>query len=98
MHLLSFGIRATGYYSFANTKDICFLIGPEGDFSLKEIQMLKKKKQIKAVSLGPQRLHTETAGVFVATWGYEKCFSLIFITYRKWPEMHSDHFLYSNFI
>ncbi len=24
-------------------KDICFLIGPEGDFSLKEIQMLKEK-------------------------------------------------------
>ncbi|MDR2229315.1 MAG: 16S rRNA (uracil(1498)-N(3))-methyltransferase [Flavobacteriaceae bacterium] len=54
-------------------KDICFLIGPEGDFSLKEIQMLKEK-QIKAVSLGPQRLRTETAGVFVAAWGYEKMF------------------------
>ena len=36
-----------------------------------------KEKQIKAVSLGPQRLRTETAGVFVAAWGYEKCFSHI---------------------
>jgi 16S rRNA U1498 N3-methylase RsmE len=41
---LPFGIRETGYYPSANTKDICFLIGPEGDFSLKEIQMLKKNK------------------------------------------------------
>lgn len=54
-------------------KDICFLIGPEGDFSLKEIQMLKEM-QIRAVSLGPQRLRTETAGVFAVAWSYEKMF------------------------
>lgn len=50
---------------------ITFLIGPEGDFSDKEIQMLAEKG-IKAVSLGNQRLRTETAGVFVAAWNYEK--------------------------
>lgn len=48
---------------------ITFLIGPEGDFSEKEIQNLAEK-EIKAVSLGNQRLRTETAGVFVAAWNY----------------------------
>lgn len=50
---------------------ITFLIGPEGDFSDKEIQLLAEKG-VKAVSLGSQRLRTETAGVFVAAWNYEK--------------------------
>ena len=49
------------------------LIGPEGDFSDKEIQLLADKG-IKAVSLGNQRLRTETAGVFVAAWNYNKMF------------------------
>ena len=48
---------------------ITFLIGPEGDFSDKEIQLLAEK-DVKAVSLGSQRLRTETAGVFVAAWNY----------------------------
>ncbi|RRQ46303.1 RsmE family RNA methyltransferase [Chryseobacterium sp. SC28] len=48
-----------------------FLIGPEGDFSDKEIQLLAEKG-IKAVSLGNQRLRTETAGIFVAAWNYDK--------------------------
>ena len=51
-------------------KDITFLIGPEGDFSDREIQLLAEKG-VKAVSLGSQRLRTETAGVFVAAWNYE---------------------------
>jgi len=46
-----------------------FMIGPEGDFSDKEILFLAEKG-IKAVSLGNQRLRTETAGVFVAAWNY----------------------------
>lgn len=50
-----------------------FLIGPEGDFSDREIQVLAEKG-IKAVSLGHQRLRTETAGIFVAAWNYEKMF------------------------
>lgn len=41
------------------------LIGPEGDFSTKEIQ-LAKDLGFKAVSLGEKRLRTETAGVAVA--------------------------------
>ena len=52
-------------------KNITFLIGPEGDFSDKEIQLLAERG-IKAVSLGDQRLRTETAGVFVAAWNYFK--------------------------
>ena len=52
-------------------KNITFLIGPEGDFSDKEIQLLAERG-IKAVSLGSQRLRTETAGVFVAAWNYFK--------------------------
>ena len=54
----------------ASVKNITFLIGPEGDFSDKEIQLLAEKG-VKAVSLGSQRLRTETAGVFVAAWNYE---------------------------
>lgn len=50
-------------------ENITFLIGPEGDFSEKEIAFLAEHK-IKAVSLGNQRLRTETAGVFVAAWNY----------------------------
>jgi len=50
-------------------ENITFLIGPEGDFSDKEIHLLAEKG-IKAVSLGNQRLRTETAGVFVASWNY----------------------------
>lgn len=49
--------------------NITFLIGPEGDFSDKEIALLAEKG-VKAVSLGSQRLRTETAGVFVAAWNY----------------------------
>jgi 16S rRNA (uracil1498-N3)-methyltransferase len=52
-------------------ENITFLIGPEGDFSDKEIHLLAEKG-IKAVSLGTQRLRTETAGVFVAAWNYFK--------------------------
>lgn len=51
------------------TENITFLIGPEGDFSEKEISFLAEH-HIKAVSLGSQRLRTETAGVFVAAWNY----------------------------
>ena len=54
-----------------NVENITFLIGPEGDFSEKEIKLLSEKG-IKAVSLGHQRLRTETAGIFVTAWNYEK--------------------------
>ncbi len=43
------------------------LIGPEGDFSKEEISQLYKRPNIKGISLGPNRLRTETAGIFVAS-------------------------------
>ncbi|HAO09581.1 MAG TPA: rRNA methyltransferase [Chryseobacterium sp.] len=52
-------------------ENITFLIGPEGDFSEKEISFLAENN-IKAVSLGSQRLRTETAGIFVAAWNYNQ--------------------------
>jgi 16S rRNA (uracil1498-N3)-methyltransferase len=43
-------------------KDTCILIGPEGDFSNRELEVARNHK-IPSVSLGPYRLRTETAGV-----------------------------------
>ena len=43
--------------------DSWILIGPEGDFSLEEIQLAKVKGAIE-IELGKSRLRTETAGIF----------------------------------
>lgn len=43
-------------------EDTFILIGPEGDFSPKEVE-LAKKSGIKEISLGTARLRTETAGI-----------------------------------
>lgn len=43
------------------------LIGPEGDFTEKEIVKAKECSFV-PVSLGPTRLRTETAGIFAAAW------------------------------
>ena len=45
-----------------NTKKVCILIGPEGDFTNEEIT-LAKVNGFKPVSLGQTRLRTETAGI-----------------------------------
>lgn len=42
--------------------DILILIGPEGDFSLKEVEIAKQNGFLE-VSLGTARLRTETAGI-----------------------------------
>ncbi len=47
--------------NFKNT-DIQILIGPEGDFSLQEIELASQYNYL-PVSLGRTRLRTETAGV-----------------------------------
>ena len=52
-------------------KDITVLIGPEGDFSVKEIEMAIKNKLI-PVTLGDTRLRTETAAIVA-------CHSIAFI-------------------
>jgi len=46
----------------SKTEKTLILIGPEGDFSPKEIN-LALQKQFKAISLGETRLRTETAGI-----------------------------------
>ena len=43
-------------------ENILVLIGPEGDFSIAEIEMAKKSGYIE-ISLGKSRLRTETAGI-----------------------------------
>ena len=47
-------------------KDTCILIGPEGDFTLEEIDMAIGWN-FKPTSLGGQRLRTETAAIMVAS-------------------------------
>ena len=47
------------------TEKTLILIGPEGDFNQKEID-LALQNQFKAVSLGTSRLRTETAGIIAA--------------------------------
>lgn len=42
--------------------EICFLIGPEGDFSPRELALLERNRLV-ALSLGPRRLRSETAGL-----------------------------------
>ena len=46
-----------------NTQHISFLIGPEGDFTPEEIQMAHRQGY-QPVSLGTNRLRSETAGIF----------------------------------
>jgi 16S rRNA (uracil1498-N3)-methyltransferase len=48
--------------SIINSSGSCILIGPEGDFTSKEISISKKNSFI-PISLGESRLRTETAGV-----------------------------------
>ncbi len=46
------------------------LIGPEGDFSNEEIAEAIESHHATALSLGPNRLRTETAGIYVASYFY----------------------------
>ncbi|MEL6255512.1 MAG: RsmE family RNA methyltransferase [Bacteroidota bacterium] len=45
------------------SKEICLIIGPEGDFSPEECEKAKKKG-IPLISLGESRLRTETAAIY----------------------------------
>ena len=53
-------------YGFPKNSNITILIGPEGDFTNKEIE-LAKTHSFKELSLGDTRLRTETAGIVAAT-------------------------------
>lgn len=48
-------------------KDVLILIGPEGDFSLEEVENAMKNHNFIPISLGRNRLRTETAGVYACT-------------------------------
>lgn len=47
---------------YTEDSDVVILIGPEGDFSPKEVEMAKEAG-FKEISLGNSRLRTETAGI-----------------------------------
>jgi 16S rRNA (uracil1498-N3)-methyltransferase len=55
--------------TFKSEKEITLLVGPEGDFSKKEVEELYSLGA-KGVNLGENRLRTETAGVFIASSYY----------------------------
>lgn len=52
--------------SFPKSNSVVILIGPEGDFTLAEIEVAIKNNFI-PVSLGDNRLRTETAGMVAVT-------------------------------
>lgn len=52
--------------TFSTEKEICILIGPEGDFTEEEVAAAIQQQYI-PVTLGNTRLRTETAGIVAAT-------------------------------
>jgi 16S rRNA (uracil1498-N3)-methyltransferase len=56
------GIRSELIHSYVKQSESLILIGPEGDFSPKEIEFAKSNGFIE-ISLGKSRLRTETAGI-----------------------------------
>lgn len=57
------GVRQELKEVFVKGKESIFLIGPEGDFSLREIEAAKAAGFV-PVMLGKERLRTETAGLY----------------------------------
>lgn len=52
-------------------KEVVVLIGPEGDFSVSEINQ-SLASGIQGLHLGENRLRSETAGIYVASWLYSQ--------------------------
>lgn len=52
--------------SYLKNENVLILIGPEGDFSLPEIDLAKANGFVE-ISLGKSRLRTETAGIYACT-------------------------------
>ena len=50
-----------------NNGPICILVGPEGDFSEKERQLIIEKKEIYSLSLATNILRAETAAIAAVT-------------------------------
>lgn len=62
------GFTRKALQDFTAIKNLQIFVGPEGDFSPGELQLLQKHAC--GISLGIQRLRTETAGVYLAAWNY----------------------------
>ena len=65
------GIRRDIFYykkSILKKQKICFMIGPEGDFTLSEIKLCKNYN-FNSITLGESRLRTETAGMVACHLG-----------------------------
>jgi 16S rRNA (uracil1498-N3)-methyltransferase len=60
---------------YEKKSDAVILIGPEGDFTVEELN-LALKSGFQPVHLGPSRLRTETAGIAA-------CYSVYFINQEK---------------
>ena len=56
-------LSLSNYLSPGFKSTFCILIGPEGDFSSDELDVLNQKK-IPLVTLGSRRLRSETAGIY----------------------------------
>ncbi len=59
------GVKQALAANYKASNNVCILIGPEGDFSFDEVT-LAKKQGFQAITLGPNRLRTETAAVAAA--------------------------------
>ena len=59
------GEKERFFSAIAFKENITVLIGPEGDFSSKEVSLALDNNYV-AISLGEQRLRTETAGIIAA--------------------------------
>jgi 16S rRNA (uracil1498-N3)-methyltransferase len=59
-------IECTDLLKYSSAEKVVILIGPEGDFTEEEIEWAQESG-IKGLSLGSNRLRTETAGVFAAS-------------------------------
>lgn len=55
--------RGESKYKNFHSKNPCFLIGPEGGWSKKEIDVLNEREEIKKLSLGKNILRAETAAI-----------------------------------
>ncbi len=61
------GTQSFSHYLYKNTESVsCVLIGPEGDYSEKELNLMNRSG-ISRVSLGNRRLRSETAGIYALT-------------------------------
>jgi 16S rRNA (uracil1498-N3)-methyltransferase len=61
------GEHASLMHAYTPTSDALVLIGPEGDFSPEEAELLRAKG-FTAISIGNARLRTETAALAVCAW------------------------------